>query len=166
MSIYFSGEHNSTYTVSAVKEGIEFKKVRQGHPVKNAKASYQKVRLVLHSVKHFTRLVLHSVGTFNRAVLPIFLFDLGVFYKGSRRQFITVSVIRFKNLPKNLLKFTLMQPHQMAKAPSHFKTISSPDLCYLQTLLYHDYLGTIHSVLIEEDFRSPRTPKGSERQCK
>nr|XP_022295519.1 uncharacterized protein LOC111105490 [Crassostrea virginica] len=64
------GEHNSTYTVSAVKEGIEFKKVRHGHLVENAKASYQK------------------------------------------------------------------------------------------TLLYHDYLGTIHSVLIEEDFQSPQTPKG------
>lgn len=68
MSIYFSGEHNSTYTVSAVKEGIEFKKVRHGHLVENAKASYQKVRLVLR-----------SVGTCNRAVLPTFLFDSGVF---------------------------------------------------------------------------------------
>lgn len=39
------GEHNSTYTVSSVKEGLEFKKTRLNHPVKNAKASFQKVRL-------------------------------------------------------------------------------------------------------------------------
>lgn len=39
------GEHNSTYTVSSTKEGLEFKKTRLNHPVKNAKASFQKVKL-------------------------------------------------------------------------------------------------------------------------
>lgn len=38
-----TGEHNSTYIVSLTKEGIEFKKTRHNHPVKNAKASYLKV---------------------------------------------------------------------------------------------------------------------------
>lgn len=39
------GEHNSTYTVSSTKEGLEFKKTRLNHPVKYAKASFQKVKL-------------------------------------------------------------------------------------------------------------------------
>uniref|UniRef100_A0A8W8J8B9 Vitellogenin domain-containing protein n=1 Tax=Magallana gigas TaxID=29159 RepID=A0A8W8J8B9_MAGGI len=64
------GEHNSTYIVSLTKEGIEFKKTRHNHPVKNAKASY------------------------------------------------------------------------------------------LKTMVYHDYLRTIHSVLIEDNFTSPKTPHG------
>lgn len=64
------GKHNSTYTVSSIREGKEFKKTRHNHPVKNAKASYQK------------------------------------------------------------------------------------------TMVYHDYLGTIHSILIEENFTSPKTPQG------
>lgn len=38
-----TGKHNSTYTVSSIREGKEFKKTRHNHPVKNAKASYQKV---------------------------------------------------------------------------------------------------------------------------
>ncbi|XP_062593831.1 uncharacterized protein LOC134255325, partial [Saccostrea cucullata] len=62
------GEHNATYAVMPVKNGVEFKKRRLNHPVKNAKASYQK------------------------------------------------------------------------------------------TMTYHAYLGTIHSVLIEENFTSPKTP--------
>lgn len=38
-----TGEHNSSYTVSSSKDGLEFKKTRLNHPVKNAKAFYQKV---------------------------------------------------------------------------------------------------------------------------
>ncbi|XP_062579219.1 uncharacterized protein LOC134241150, partial [Saccostrea cucullata] len=64
------GEHNATYMVSPVKEGLKFKKTRLQHPVKNAKASFHK------------------------------------------------------------------------------------------TMIYQDYLETIHSVLIEENFTSPKTPPG------
>lgn len=33
-----------------------------------------------------------------------------------------------------------------------------------QTMFYHDYLGTIHSILMEENFTSPKTPEGYEKK--
>ena len=41
--IYPTGLHNATYTMKKTEEGLQFVKVRHGHPVMHAKGNYLKV---------------------------------------------------------------------------------------------------------------------------
>lgn len=118
---FFQGEHNSTYMVSSSENGLQFTKIRHGHPVEKATGSYAKVWIICAYVCVFSWI--GSIWTHfqNKLTWRFMIY------------------IIFCCLVASVFYFIM------------------------QTLHFHNYLGTIHSVLIDEDFTSPKMHNRSVR---